>query len=647
MHPVDVLILLAFLAYAVWAGFRSREAASRDLESYFLAGRSLSGWKAGVSMAATQFAADTPLLVTGIIATAGIFGLWRLWIYGISFLLVGFILAPSWRRAGVLTDAELAEARYGAGVPSRALRVFKAVYFGTVFNCTVLAMVLLAATRIAEPFFPWNEWLPAAVFGPIESVVRAVGTPVTGQTGAAVWTLSANNVLSLGIILLTVTFYSTTGGLRSVVQTDILQFALAIGGTLIYAVYVVSACGGFSGLAARLAETVRAAPELDLTTAQILAFTPSGARDAGAAILALFALQWLVQINSDGTGYIAQRTMACRTDRDAVQASVVFTVAQILVRSLIWLPIGIGLLVLFPPVGAGTASFTAAREATFVQGIADLLPVGARGLLLASLLAALASTIDTHLNWGASYWTNDIVKPFAPAVLKRDMTGRELVWVARGSNLVIVILSIVVMTRLSSIQTAWHASLLLGAGMGVLLVLRWLWWRMNVWGEIGAIAASLLLAPVLLGWLPAEREALRLLLMAGGATAAGILASLATPPPERRGLEEFYRRARPPGFWAPIARTAGDVSGDSRRRLARGAAATAISSLALFSLLTGIGSWMMGSPPPAWFPWRAVWIALLLVSGSALFPIGIRLGFRSDADAGGAPANASGLPPVL
>ena len=175
LSALDVCIVLAFIGYAVAAGFRNRKRASRNLQEYFLAGRTLSGWRAGLSMAATQFAADTPLLVTGIIAVAGIFGLWQLWIYALAFLMMGFVLAGSWRRAGVITDAELTELRYGER-PATMLRGLKAVYFGIVFNCTVLAWVFFAAARIAEPFLLWNQWLPRGVFGPLLAAVEAMAT---------------------------------------------------------------------------------------------------------------------------------------------------------------------------------------------------------------------------------------------------------------------------------------------------------------------------------------------------------------------------------------------------------------------------------------------------------------------------------------
>lgn len=222
MSRIDLAIILGFVMYAVWSGWRSKDQASKSLEEYFLAGRSLPGWKAGLSMAATQFAADTPLLVTGLIATAGVFSLWRLWSYGLAFLLLGFVLAGSWRRANVLTDAELTEVRYG-GPWAAALRAVKAIYFGTVFNCTVLAMVLFAAGAIAEPFLLWDRWLPSGLYSGLVSVVEGIGLMFAAPSAepSTVWVRSTNNLISVLSIVAVTTLYSTTGGLRSVVNTDV------------------------------------------------------------------------------------------------------------------------------------------------------------------------------------------------------------------------------------------------------------------------------------------------------------------------------------------------------------------------------------------------------------------------------------------
>jgi Na+/proline symporter len=637
LGALDAAILVAFAVYAIASGLRARRTASTGLEEYFLAGRSLSGWKAGISMAATQFAADTPLLVTGLIATAGIFSLWRLWIYALAFLLLGFVLAPSWRRAGVLTDAELAEVRYG-GTGAAWLRGVKAVYFGLVFNCAVLAMVLWAAKEIAEPFLRWHAWLPEGLFGAVRALVEWVGVPFAraSASDADVWVRSADNGISIALLVGLTLAYSTTGGLRSVVRTDLLQFAVMMGATALYAAYVIAEVGGLGAIHAGLESVAPVGGAGGLTRDEVLAFTPAHARDAGLAVLAVFGLQWLVQMNADGTGYLAQRAMACRSDRDARNATIVFTFAQVGLRSLMWLPIGLGLLVLFPPDAALEAGVLRAdREASFVRGIAELLPAGALGLMLTAMLAALASTIDSHLNWGASYFANDLYGRFVCRAWRgREPSQRALVRVARLSNLLITAIALGVMTQLSSIQTAWQLSLLLGAGMGVLLVLRWLWWRVNAWGELASIAASAVLAPILLTTFSDDREALRLLWMAGGSTLAGVAASLATAPETRERLRAFYLSARPPGFWGPVARDAGAEPGRDARRLGRGLAAVAAAALCVFCLLTGFGSWLAGSPAPPWLPSRPAWIALLIALGALLVPLWMALGKRTGVDPG-------------
>ncbi len=625
MAAIDLAILAAFVLYAASAGVRNRRAASRNLAEYFLAGRSLSGWQAGLSMAATQFAADTPLLVTGLIATAGIFALWQLWIYAVAFLLMGFVLAGSWRRAGVLTDAELSELRYGRRAAA-VLRGVKAVYFGTVLNCTVLAWVLFAAVRIAEPFLLWDQWLPPGLFGQVVDLAAWIGVPLTAgrPDDPAVWTTTASNLISLLALLAVVTAYSASGGLRGVVATDIVQIAVMLAGTAAFAAIVTAEAGGLAGMAERLRAQFAAS---GLGAEEMLAFTPDRARGAAPAVLGMLGLLWLIQLNADGSGYLAQRTMACRSDRDARTAAVVFTYTQVLVRSLLWLPLGLGLLVLFPPDPAlAPALLQADREASYVRGMAELLPPGLLGLMLTGMLAALASTVDTHLNWGASYWTNDIYKRFVCQAWRGvDPDERALVRVARGANVAILAIALLVMTQLTSINQAWQTSLLMGSGMGVVLVLRWLWWRVNAWAEIAAALVSLVAAPILMTALGDDAQAARLLLMAALATSGALAATLLAPPEDRARLVAFHARVRPPGFWGPIAAAAGEAPGAGARRLARGAAATAACAASVFCLLVGAGTWLTGAPPPVWFPWRALWIAALLAAGIALVPVWRRL----------------------
>ena len=630
MHPVDALIVLAFVVYAVGAGVRHRRQASKNLDEYFLAGRSLPGWKAGLSMAATQFAADTPLLVTGIVATAGIFGLWQLWIFGVTFLLIGFVLAGAWRRAGVVTDAELTEVRYG-GAPAAALRCVKALYFGAVINCIALAWVLFAAAKIAEPFLLWNAWLPAGLFQPVVGLAEAVGTPLAigGADDPEVWVRTANNFLSLVLMLAVVAFYSATGGLRGVVATDVGQIVVMGAGTAAFAAFVVVEAGGLGALSARVGETFAAGGPGGIRPGEILAFTPGRGKDVTMTVLSLLGLLWLINSVSDGSGYLAQRSMACRSDRDAKTAAVVFSYAQVLVRSLLWLPLGVGLLVLFPPDPAlAPALVQADREATYVRGMAELLPAGVRGLMLTGMLAALASTVDTHLNWGASYWTNDIYKRFVCRGWRgTEPSGRALVWVARAASVLTLAIALGIMTRLTSINQAWQINLLFGAGLGVVLVLRWVWWRMNAWAEIAAMVVSCGVAPVLIRFLDDGQQPLRLLLAAAASTAAALAAVRLAPPEDPARLAAFYRRVRPVGFWGPVAAAAGDDAGAGARRLGRAAAAVAACAATLFCLLVGLGTWLVGSPAPAWVPARALWIGGLLTAGLALCPVWYRLGY--------------------
>ena len=625
---LDLLIVAAFILYGLGSGLRARGKASQSLDEYFLAGRTIMGWKAGFSMGATQFAADTPLLVTGLVATAGIFALWRLWIYGLAFLLMAFVFAAGWRRAGVLTDAELTRVRYsGKGVTP--LRLLKAIYYGTVINCVVLAMVLVAAVRIAEVFLPWHLWLPAGLYDPIVAFISSsgiqLGESITGLDPAM---MSANNLISILLILAFTAMYSITGGLRAVVQTDVVQFSLAMIGTLLYAWFVVDAAGGLGGLTDRIVDLYGADQ-----AGKMLSFAPpSNAGEALMPFLVIVGLQWFFQMNSDGTGYLAQRSMACPTDRDARIAGLVFTWLQIFLRSLFWMAIAVGLLVLYPftPAEMAGDGFAAGREALFVQGIEDLLPPGVRGLMLVGLLAALASTVDTHLNWGASYWSNDVYGGvFAPHVLKRKPRDRELVVVARLSNVLILVIAMIIMANLGSIQTAWFISLLFGAGMGSVLVLRWLWERINLYSELTAMAVSLITAPLLLYYLGTdpEQEWIRLGIMALTTTTAAILVTFITPATDDATLKRFYHRVRPFGFWRHAAMLNGVSASVSIRALGKRLFAVTVTAVSLFSLLVGVGRLMF--PPPdgsALISWLCLGVGLVLI------PVWLRIVMGRDFD---------------
>ncbi len=591
---IDLVIVIAFVAYAMYSGLAARRTASTGLQEYFLAGRTVKGWRAGVSMAATQFAADTPLLVVGLIASGGIFLIWQLWVYGIAFLMMGFVFAAHWRRAGVLTDAEFTELRYSAR-GALALRTVKALYYGTLINCVVLAFVLVAAVRIAEVFLPWHEWLPNDFFQSLVQLTRvtglSIGSTVSGHDADIA---STNNAISIILLMSFTLFYSATGGLRSVIATDVMQFSLAMLGTLAYAFVMVNATGGLSELSDRIVEIYGQAK-----AAELLSFSPTG-EALLLPLLVIIALQWFFQMNSDGTGYLAQRSMACRTDRDARVAAVVFSWLQIVLRSLIWIVIGLSLLVLYPfdPQAPSGDGFIASREMLFVQGIDDLLQPGLRGLMLTGLLAALASTIDTHLNWGASYWSNDLYDRLAcRAWLKRTPGNRELVWVARWSNVLILVLALIVMSQLGSIQQGWKMSLLLGAGTGSVLVLRWLWERINLYSELAAIIVALIASGLLLHFFPEpDQEWLRLASMALLSTVAAVGITFFTPPTEQRVLSAFYQRVRPVGWWRKTAAANNEDGAIALLRLRRDALMVVTGSVSLLFMLVGLGRLLIRAP---------------------------------------------------
>ena len=604
---LDLAIILAFVVYAVGAGLRARRQASKNLDQYFLAGRTVKGWRAGVSMAATQFAADTPLLVMGLLATGGVFLLWRLWIYGLAFLLMGFVLAAAWRRSGVLTDAELTELRYsGRGV--LFLRSVKALYYGTLINCVVLAMVLVAAMLIAEVFLPWHEWLPGSIYAILHQFVGWTGITIGDSvTGLDPVVMTTNSLFSIALIVAFAALYSMTGGLRGIIATDIVQFSLAIVGTAAYAWIIIAEVGGVGALNEQVVELYGRAQ-----AAEMLSFTPTGG-EMLTGFLIVVSLQWFFQMNSDGTGYLAQRSLACRSDRDARIAAVVFTWLQVVLRSVLWLIIGVGLIVIYPfsADDAGADDFEASREVLFVTGIQDMLPPGITGLMLVGLLAALASTIDTHLNWGASYWSRDIYD----RLLCREWLGRqpgdgEQVLVARLSNLLILGIAFVIMANLGSIQQAWHISLTFGAGMGSVLVLRWLWERINLYSELAAMLVSIVAAPLLI--YHTDTEWIRLGSMALLSTTAAIGVTFITPATPAETLKAFYRKVRPMGLWTRTSRAVALDGDQPVRRLAIGLRTTIFAAVSAFAMLIGLGK-LFVRPPGESLLWAFAFIALSLL----------------------------------
>jgi Na+/proline symporter len=429
-------------------------------------------------MAATTFAADTPLAVTGLIAAKGLSGNW-LWLPVLGMHAAVFVFfAASWSRTGVLTDAEFVWVRY-SGTPAVVLRWCRAS-LQLLTNCVVLGWVLRAMVKIASPFFLWEQWLPGLMrwIEPVWPTGTALGSPSEG--------------LTIIVLLLVVGCYSSLGGLRGVVLTDLVQLCLSLCGSIWLGLAAWQAVGGRAGLLDGLVLHYGSAHHyLDLFP------TPGsgwlGAVGIGTFVFGLYVLvQSYATMSSDGGGYFMQRLNATKHPRDAQKAALLFLVIHYLVRVWPWFVVGLAALVLIPLGQEVTALDGAAaivqddREMAWPVLMAYLLRPGMLGLVLVSLLAAFMSTVDTHINWGASYIVNDVWLVLRPAA-----SNREQIRVARTAVLLFVVVAIVVSAKIDTIAHAWTWVALLGASLGLPTVLRWVWWRVNAAGELGAMLCGL------------------------------------------------------------------------------------------------------------------------------------------------------------
>ncbi len=572
LAPLDWGIVVAYLALALGVGALMSRRAGRSMDSYFLAGRGLPWWWLGTSMVATTFAADTPLVVTGLVAEHGVAGNWFWWSWAISHVSLAVIFAALWRRARVLTDAELVELRYG-GRPATLLRGFKAVFFAVVINGIVLGWVIRAMVKIAAPFTRWDAWIgPEAVAG-FEAAwpdALTIGGPGDTLTVLALFGLIA--------------VYSSMGGIRGVILTDLVQFLMAMAGSIAFAWIAVSHVGGLDGLISGLASHYDAD--------RVLAFVPS----AGAAWLPLrlffiyIAVQWWAQYFADGSGYLAQRLFTARSDADAERGALWFVVANYALRTWPWVLVALVALVVYPlgaeGPGALAGMVAADREMAYPALMGALLPAGLLGLLVASLLAAFMSTVDTHINWGSSYLVNDLYGRF----LRPQASQRELVAASRVSVFLLAGLAVVIAARISSIEAAWRFFIALGAGLGLPSMLRWVWWRVNAWTEIVGMTVAVGVALVLYPLVPDVRDEYLLVAIVGVSMTAALAATFLTAPVPRDHLARFVHRVRPPGWWGGLAGAA------SRRAMGWAAAAWVAGNAGVFALMFGLGHLLLGSP---------------------------------------------------
>ena len=584
LAPLDWGIVGAYLALALLVGVLMSRRAGRSMDSYFVASRGLPWWWLGTSMVATTFAADTPLVVTGLVARYGVAGNWFWWSWAISHVSLAVIFAALWRRARVLTDAELVELRYG-GRPATLLRGFKAVFFGVVINGIVLGWVIRAMVKIATPFTRWEEWIgpgPLAAFEAAWPNALTIGGPGDTLTVLALFGLIA--------------VYSSLGGIRGVILTDLVQFAMAMVGSIAFAWIAVRHVGGIDGLLAGL--------DRHYDADRVLAFVP----EAGAAWLPLrlffiyIAVQWWAQYFADGSGYLAQRLFTARTDADAERGALWFVVANYALRTWPWVLVGLVALVVYPlgAEGPGPLAGVVAsdREMAYPALMGVLLPAGLLGLLFASLLAAFMSTVDTHINWGSSYLVNDLYARF----LRRGASQRELVAASRAAVFLLAGLAVVIAARITSIEAAWRFFIALGAGLGLPSMLRWVWWRVNAWTEIVGAAVAIAAALVLYPLFPDVRDEYLLVAIVAVSMTAALAATFLTAPVPREHLARFVRRVQPPGWWRGLSGAA------PRRAMAWAAAAWVAGNAGVFGITFGLGHLLLGRPGRG---------LLLAVSGSA------------------------------
>ena len=601
LTTLDWIVVCVYGAIVLAIGFGFARRASGSIEDYFIAGRSLPWWLAGTSIAATWFATDAPLATAALVRRQGVYGNWLWWYEAAGILMLTFFYARLWRRAGVLTDAEVIEIRYG-GAPARALRCFSAVYQGLLKNAVVMGWVMLAMVKFSQVLLGWDPALTLTV--------------------------------CIGLALA----YTVASGLWGVVVTDLLQFVAGMLGAMTLAGIVLTRFGG----PAAMAEAVRNVPE---APPGALDLVPSAATASSLEIVSFLCLIGVLWLRSgQGDGYVAQRLFATRDERQAVKASLWFAFAGTVLLTWPWIVVGLGSLLVFPP-GAMDPALAADPELAYPMMIRELMPAGLRGLMVATFLAAFMSTMDTHLCWGASYMVNDVYRRF----LRKDRSERHYV---AASRIMVVLLAVVaagVAWQMDSIQRGWIYIIELTAGVALVWLLRWYWWRVNAWAEIAAMAGSVLLAngrlllgalePVLPaaairavdGFYAPEMDLIRGVIILVACTALWLGVVLATRPESDEVLDRFYRRVHPGGWWDHVAERTGVRSADPpASRMWPG---FLLGALFVYASLLGIGHLLTG---------RAGTGLLLLVVSLAAGAITVRI---AHADTPAAPPGASGTSP--
>ena len=519
LTSLDWTIVLSTLALTFVPAVVLARRASASTAEFFASGRAAPWWLIGVSMVATTFSTDTPNLVTQLVREGGVAANWVWWAFLLTGMTTVFFYARLWRRLGVLTDLEFYELRY-SGRPAAWVRGFRAIYLGAVFNVVIMATVNLAAAKIANVLLGW----PMA------------------QT--------------LFICALLNVLFAATSGLWGVLVTDFLQFGLALTGAVAAAVYALRhpAVGGLDGL-------------IEQTDPRTLGMLPDWTD--GTTVVAIFIIPLTVQwwatwypgAEPGGGSYVAQRMLAARSERDALSGTLLFNVAHYAVRPWPWMIVALASLVVFPDLAAVRDALPHVDPALVGHDMAcpamlTFLPAGLLGLMVAGLLAAYISTISTHLNWGTSYLVHDLYRRF----IRPDASERHYVLAGRLVTAALMVAAVAFTPVLESARTAFNLLLSIGAGTGLLYLLRWYWWRINAWCEIAAMASSFALAA---GLFAAGRAGVEwpvpatLVGTVAITTAIWLAVAWRSAPTDAAVLQRFYERVRPAGpGWATVRRKA-------------------------------------------------------------------------------------------
>jgi len=519
---VDWMVIVVYGMISVAVGLAYTRRAGSGMQEFFLSGRSLPWWLLGTSMVATTFSTDTPNLVTDMIRTGGVRQNWLWWAFLLTGMCTVFFYAKLWRRSRVLTDMGFYELRY-SGRPAAFLRGFRALYLGVFFNVVIMAAVTLAAIKIAGVLLGLDKYA---------TVIAAAGSTMV---------------------------YAASSGLWGVVVTDFLQFGIAMIGAFAAAFYALHhpAVGGLHGLLANPAVQPR------------LGFLPDfGDWHTALAVFVIpIAVQWWSTwypgAEPGGGGYIAQRMLAAKDERHAMKATLWFNIAHYALRPWPWVIVALASIIVYPDLASIARAFPhldpkIIRNDLGYPAMLVFLPHGMLGLMVASLAAAYMSTISTHLNWGSSYIVDDFYRRF----LRPGRADRHYVAVGRLATVVLVILSAALSLWLESALETFKILLQIGAGTGLIFLLRWFWWRVNAWSEISGMVISFLVAiyfqfiHTALGFAPLDAWA-TLLIGVAITTVGWVTVTLLTPPAETATLQAFYDKIRPFGHgWRKVVRTA-------------------------------------------------------------------------------------------